>query len=296
MVRRGTILVRSVAIGLGVLLAGSFAGALHPLGDSLAVFRTPLAVLMALVAIWSDWPRALRWTVAAFCLAWLAWVAAAKLVPGPAGPLHVYQKNLGFGNARTEALVRDIRMRWPHVVTLQEVSAQNHGLLEVLAAEYPYRAVCRFSGRSGMAVLSRLPSTGAEPICSDGRGLAALQVETAEGPVWVASVHLYWPYPYDQRRQVREMVPVIESLEGPVVLAGAFNMVPWGWSLRVLARAAEARRAGPLRPTLLRLPWPVTVPVPLPIDHVLSAEGGRITTLPRLGSHHKGLWAEVFIR
>ncbi|MBP0481746.1 hypothetical protein [Sagittula salina] len=81
--------------------ATSFLGALHPAGDSLAVFRLPIAILAALALIRCDRPRALRWPLAALVLAMLGghvawWMPDAGLAPAPGDIVH-YQQNLWGG-------------------------------------------------------------------------------------------------------------------------------------------------------------------------------------------------------
>ncbi|MBV2361382.1 endonuclease/exonuclease/phosphatase family protein [Thalassococcus sp. CAU 1522] len=282
---RGLVII--VAALLGGLLAGSFAGALHPAGDSLAVFRLPIAVLFALVVTWSDWPRRLRWPLAALALVPVAQILALKAEAGPEGIVTVYQRNLLFKNTEIEAIAADIAEHLPDVITLQEVSDHNAALLDRLAVSHPHRVFCRFTGWSGMAVLSRYPAE--TEICSDGRGLAGLKVTLPEGPVWVLSLHLHWPWPHGQSGQRDALLPVLAGLDAPVILGGDFNMVPWSHNLRAIARTTQTRRAGPLAPTL------VIRGVPLPIDHVLAPGGGRVQVLPRLGSDHLGLLARVSV-
>jgi len=74
-----------------------------------------------------------------------------------------------------------------------------------------------------------------------------------------------------------------------MLIAGDFNMVPWGSSVRSIAKAAESERIGG---------YVTTFPAfgglaPLAIDHVLIPKGGQgqIETRPLLGSDHLGLVA-----
>lgn len=73
-----------------------------------------------------------------------------------------------------------------------------------------------------------------------------------------------------------------------VILAGDFNMVPWGYTLRQIAEASGCLQIGPV--------WnKVSVIVlPLPIDHILASGTGVSERRPRLGSDHFGLVARVF--
>ena len=279
-------LVITVAVALGVLLAGGYLGRFAGIGDALAVVRLPLAVLFALVVIWADWPAALRWPLAAVALVILGQVLWLRFQDAAPGPVTLYQKNLLFRNPTPQAVVDDILARAPDIVTLQEVSDSNRVILEDLAPTYPAQMFCDYASVGGIAVLSRWPATG-QQVCLPGQGLTALQVMGPQGPVWVASVHLHWPWPFGQAPQARALMAELAALDGPVILAGDFNMVPWGWSVRGLINAAGGQRVTGLQPTLWKRG------IPLPIDHVAAPGGGSFEVLPRLGSDHNGILARV---
>ena len=292
MVRKDRILVRFVAWIAGALMLGSFAGALHPLGDSLAVVRLPLAVVFALAVIWTPWRAVWRWPLALLGMAVLGQGIWMKMDQHAPGDFTLYQKNMLFRNSALGALADDIRARGPDVVTLQEVSNRNESLLADLAQDYPHQQLCRFQSWLGVAVLSRLkPVAGVAPLCSPQFGLAGLQVEGPEGPLWVLSIHLHWPFPFEQADHLERLVPLLNSLSEPVVLGGDFNMVPWGQSVRWVGQLVEGTRAGPVRPTY----WFKGVG-PLPIDHVFAPGGGAVEVLPAIGSDHNGLLARLRLK
>ena len=122
-------------------------------------------------------------------------------------------------------------------------------------------------------------------------GLAAIQaiLPTSQGeqPVWIVSVHLHWPWRHSQQEHVAEFIPVLAGLEGPVAMAGDFNMVRWGHSVRQMATAARVVPAGPSNGTFLGFAPLLT----LPIDHAFATVGGRLEQRPALGSDHLGLLA-----
>lgn len=287
-------LVKSVAAGLGLLALASWGGPLHPAGDTLSVLRVPLLVLAALAVIWTAWPRRLRWPAAGLCLLALGQVGGMKLYAPAPGPFTVYQKNLWYGNPQAEALASEIIAQAPDVVTLQEVSAGNRRVLDLLRPGYPHQHLCTSHGWS-VAVLSRHPVVAGETLCSQGRGLAGLRVSLPEGPVWVLSVHLLWPWPHGQRPQADRIEALVTGLEGPVVLAGDFNMMPWGSDVRRLVRATGVRRAGPLAPTYWLRPFDLPLALPLPLDQVYATGGGAASVRPLLGSDHAGVLARVVL-
>ena len=279
-----------LAIGAALPVLGGYLGALHPLGDSQAVFRLQGAGLLGLLsalalALGARAAGRLGMVLALVAGVPLAW--AYGETPAPGQGLRLYQKNLLFRNDALPALAADIRLAAPDVLTLQELSVPNLALLDDLSAELPHQLRCDFASVGGTAVATRLtPVAGAE-VCAPG--LAALQVQGPQGPLWLVSIHLHWPWPYGQAAQVRDLLPILEGLQGPVVMAGDFNMVRWSVAVGRMAAAARVRAAGPVLGSYLGFaPW-----LTLPIDHVLAPGGGSAETRPALGSDHLGLLADL---
>lgn len=282
---RRTVIV--VALVLATAFLASFAGSLHPAGDSLAVFRLPIAIMLALVVIWSPWAAWLRWSVAVLCLGAMGHIVAQKYTTHPDGPVVVYQKNLRFTNDQVDALLADIRDAGPDIVALQELTSRNADLVRALRRDFPHQASCALTSWARVAILSRWPVEG--EICLEDQGLVGLQVISPSGRFWAFSLHAFWPWPHGQARQLARILPVLDGLEDPMVIAGDFNMVPWSHTLHDLARVTGTNRAGPLFPTFVRMG------VPLPIDHVYAPGGGHAMARPALGSDHRGVLARVIV-
>lgn len=288
--------VIGVALGLAVLsLAAGYLGFLHPLGDSMAVGRGIAAASVLILAVFASF-AGLR--MAAFVSMLLALLTGAQVTlayswPGLPGRYTLYQKNLLFRNDALEAVAADIRAADPMIVTLQEVRPEAQVFLDGLRDAWPHQLVCPGSAVGGPAILTRLDPVPGTELC--GPGLAAMQV--VAGPAdnqdrfWVVSVHLHWPWPYGQARQVDLVLPILDKLQGPAILAGDFNMVRWGNSVTRLAAILGVKPAGPMEGSYLGL----SSLFPLPIDHVFSTQGGRVTLRPALGSDHLGLLAQVGI-
>lgn len=292
--RRGLLLILWAALlAAGLALAAGFLGALHPAGDTLGVFRlqfAALALVLALSAAALSRRRALP--LAAALAALLAAAPAAlsyRASAAPtAGPHALYQKNLYFRLPDAGAIIADIRASGAAVVTLQEVTEPNRAVMQALAGSHPVQAWCPYarSRAGGTAVLSAWPALG-EPLCPEGGGLTAVRLQAPFGPVWAVSLHLLWPWPYGQETQAARVADFLAGLDGPVILGGDFNMAPWGWSLRRIARAAGTAKAGPTATTLAgKIPF-----APLTIDHVLLPRGwrGAQEIRPELGSDHRGI-------
>jgi endonuclease/exonuclease/phosphatase (EEP) superfamily protein YafD len=282
----GGLLVLSITL---VMLG--FLGWLHPLADSLAVGRglaVGAVLLLSIPAVFLGMRVPAFWSILFALLAGTP-VVLAQLWPGPTGQLALYQKNLKYRNTDLAGLEADIRATLAVALTVQEVSDSNLVLLDGLKDVLPHQHRCVEDGVGGPAVATSLPPVPGATICAPG--LAAMRVtwkdSQGEAPVWIVSVHLHWPWPYRQADQAAVLAGVLAGLEGSVLMAGDFNMVRWGDSVRTLARAARAVPAGPSRGTFLGFE-PV---LRLPIDHAFGPVGGRLELRPAHGSDHLGVLA-----
>lgn len=278
----GILVFGTVCLCLAVLLG--FLGRLHPVFDTLSLLRPLFAGLCLLVLVF---PMGLRLRM---LVAFSFLMGTASTLPlffgGTDGDdMRIYTKNLLYRNPQLPAVAADIRASDADVITLQEVSGRNERLLDALSKDYPYQHLCRFSGWSGIAVLSR--SAMQDKVCSARRGLAAARISHEGQGVWIASVHLTWPFPYGNSNAAKAAVDVLDDLDGPVVMAGDFNIFPWAASVGRMKRTAEVQLVRPLRPTF------DLQGVPLLLDHIYAPEGGTASYRPFIGSDHLGVVADV---
>lgn len=283
---------------LGALVVGlvvaSYLGAVHGLGDSLAVVRPVWAALAVVLGGLLVSTRRRRGGLVAIVAGLYAGVPVilSSLPAGAGGDeaYHVYQKNLSFRLADPAPLIADIAGRAPDFVTLQEVTERTRAVMTGLVDVLPSQHLCPFAAVGGVAVLSRWPMIAGTAHCADDDGLAAMQVATPDGPVWIVSIHLHWPFPYRQSEQLARLMPALAALSGPIVIGGDFNMVPWSFTLHAIARVTGSERAGSVTYSLpMAGGW-----ISLPIDHVLVPRGKGATHARRLallGSDHHGVLA-----
>ena len=287
------------AVVAGLLLVGGFLGHLHPAGDSLAVFRFGIAVVLLAASglLWATGARRAGLAGAAIAL-----LATATLVPhwwplpgqarAAAPTLTVYQKNLWFGLRPADAVVADIRASGADIVTLQEVGPRSIEVAARVSDLYPTQIACPFSTVGGVAILSRFPDRADTRICRPGTGLVSSVFETPAGPVRAASLHLHWPWPHGQQNQVAALLPLLQTWQTPAVIGGDFNMVRWSHAMRTIARATGTSPVGRSRITLRNK----GLVMALPIDHVLVTGGQGTTELrPTAGSDHNGIVARVVL-
>ena len=273
-------------------LMGGFLGALHPLGDSLAVFRVPFAGLAIICAfiLRRDARAALLGAVATGVML-VNWLNHSPTAENPtAQQLTLYQKNMLWRNDGNESLMEAIRTSGADIVMLEEISRENMPILGDLQADYPVQQFCPFRRVGGVAVLARGVTATNRLACAEDLGLAAMEVEGPTGRFWVAALHLPWPWPHEQAEHVDRVVKRLEILAGPVILAGDFNAVGWSTAVAQIGAAGGMARVGPYAATFDLPP----LGYPIGIDHVLAPGGkGEIEIQPKLASDHHGVLAHL---
>ncbi len=274
-------LVALAAIGV----VGGFMGGLHHAADSLSIGR-PLLALICLLGVLVFRARAVRFGLLVIGLVGVGSCGIYLLPQSGEGDLRVYSKNLWFANTTIPSIVADIEASGASIVMLQEVSDQNKFVLDLLAERFPYQSLCRFSSWSGVALASQHPIDGT-PLCSTKRAVLAVPIRHGAERIWFGSLHLPWPWPYDSRDNEIAGLDVLSKLDGPVVVGGDFNSVPWSKRVRDVAAATGTQVTGPMQQTLFLRN------IPLPIDMVLAPGGGKLQTRPLLGSDHFGLIADI---
>ena len=280
-----------VAVGLAVLVAGSYAGVLHPAGDSLAVLRYPmlLVLLGVAIALRTSWLARGAMLLCAVLLADRVRMAQDGIFEG-AIDVVIYQKNMLYRAYDEGALIADIRASGARVVTLQEVSRAHAGFLRQMQDSHPYQVVCEGTRVGAVVVLSADPVV--TQACSAPTGIAMAEIAATDGrgPLRAVSVHLHWPWPYGQAAGLDAVLPQLAGLAPmPTVVGGDFNMVPWGHAMRRVGVVFDVRRIGHVRRTFALFGWP------LAIDHVMAGPdaAGQIDVRPRLGSDHFGVLGRV---
>lgn len=296
-------LLQLAAIGA---LAGLVAGAkpsLHPAADSFAHFRLHFAfvLILALAPLAVFWFRGwMCWTAIALCAVTVLGVRSVWFSgppeTTPAAEMRLVQFNLSFRNQHMRDVMAYIAETDPDFVTLQEVTESHQAYLDLASATHPYRRVCPFPRIGAVVILSKHPAIEADSGCERELGLTWLRAETPKGPVTVASLHLHWPWPFDQHRQIDRVAPMLAELKMPLIIGGDFNAAPWSHAVERVAEAARAEPVPGLRATIRVKPYPRLPAVPIPIDHVLVSDelcGLAARTGPRLGSDHSPVIVDI---
>ena len=302
---------------LAAPLAAGFFGAVHPVLDSFAHFRAHLAVLVAIAALPLFATRFLKVGAVFMLAAILAFASTSGTVPiaglgmkyGPLYPAdpeqpiyRLVQFNLRYNNQTPERVLSMIGRIRPDVVTLEEVSDPWTEKLKLLAAAYPYSILCPYpNGLFGVAILSRRPFTdGTSPNC-DGRGAFALATVNFGGTsADIAALHLGWPWPFPQYREIRGLTPYLGQIGETAIMAGDLNAVPWSQATARVAKAGDLTLMPSPGSTWLPLGLPQFLHFAgLPIDNVFAkgaVEVISIRTLDPVGSDHLPVLVEFSLK
>ena len=301
-----------VVAGLGAALTFGYLGRLHPALDSFSHLRLHLSGLLLLLVPVLAALNLRREAAFALALGLAAPIQTLAVFAGTGGTAaqdgagaatyRLLHLNLRYDNPTPEAVLSLIGQARPDVVTLTEVSDLWIGKLALIEAAYPYRLICpkpTFIG--GVAILSRRPFSGLAPRCGNRGAFAHAGIDFGGELVEIATLHMGWPWPFEQPWQTARLEPLLARVGGRAIVTGDWNAVPWSHSARRLAAAAHARILYGIGPSWLdrRLPRALVRWVGLPIDNVMTKGGvvpGRPGTLGHVGSDHLPVLLEFSLR
>lgn len=307
----------ALPLAISLPLVAGFFGAWHPAFDSLAHFRAHLAVATATSALpalilgyWKEAAVSVVLGAGAFAtlsnsagLPGLGEVNAAFEPAAETGAgyrlLHV---NLRFDNDTPEKVLSLIGRTQPDVIALNEVSATWTEQLARISAAYPYRILCDAASTVGtVALLSRRPfATGETGACHETGDLVTAKIDFGGRALTVAALHLRWPWPSGQSRQIDALTAPLSAMGATALLAGDLNATPWSHAVARVVQAGGLTHASGSKPTWLyrKLPKSWRQWIGLPIDHVFSKGAVAVRSvriLDDVGSDHAPLLVEFWL-
>lgn len=222
--------------------------------------------------------------------------------PGATG-LRVAALNVLYDNPRVDDFVDQLVTIDADVIAIAEFTTAHDAamLASPLAARYPYRIshAVRGHGPMGAALWSRYPMTENDPPDTYTASID-VTVRGPDGPVRVVAVHLdspihdvaQWRDDLDTTRRL------VDTIEGPTVVAGDFNASFWHPGFRRLLDAGFTDAHLALGDGM-STSWPRhlrAIPSFVRLDHALVAGGLVATdivdvTIP--GSDHRGFVVTV---
>jgi endonuclease/exonuclease/phosphatase (EEP) superfamily protein YafD len=206
---------------------------------------------------------------------WPQWFPEASQPDPDAAIVRIYSGNLFYLNNDTARIRQSIEAADADIVILIELAGDPVLKIDQLLAGYPHRVASmrldQTRGPSRSLIASRWPLTAAaDP--PGGLHAVAATVRTPLGPIDVVAVHLTRPWPFQhswgQISQTMALDAMVESLDGPVVVAGDFNSVSSARIGRQVQQDIGLRPAPGFPGT-----WPADLPSALgiTIDHVYAS-------------------------
>ena len=298
-----------------------FISFLHPLFDSFSHFRIQLLFLilpLLFILIFLHQAHKYRYLYTVF-LVLISFYLYQILLPfspkaidkNKTDTLKHLQFNLRFSNPYVKEFKTFLENSDIDVVTLQEVTTKHKETLEELKngeytlskdypfivknkGAYPYQKYCEFQGVGDVAILSKHPINEEKSVCIPYQGLLWSQIIINNKAITVASIHLHWPYPYQQNKQVQFLKLVLEKIPKPTLIAGDFNAVSWSNTLSIISKASKTKVVNGLR-------WSINLneKIPLlklPIDHLLLSKELEVKSIKvgeDLGSDHLPIVSQI---
>ncbi len=295
-----------VASGLLLLVSVDFGIPGQPLLQSLRLHvAVGLLLVVVLLGAARGWRRALLFLVVcgasladAGMIVWRQHEPRLQLAEAGTTPFaRIVSFNLLASNTANGPRIADAILASDADIVMLMEAYPLVGERERIEAAYPYRVGCPPGGRCDTALLSRTPLT--EPrletlsrVYPERLALATTTIRGRE--VHVAAVHVVKPY-FDgfSAQELRRLVEVLDTVEGPLIIAGDFNAAPWSALMDGMVRGAGLLPA-PFHPAT----WPVPLgPLGVPIDNAFTRGPLVIERIEAFddafGSNHRGLVADV---
>jgi endonuclease/exonuclease/phosphatase (EEP) superfamily protein YafD len=249
-----------------------------------------------------------RWAACAALLAAGAVSAAPVLpyVPGlntvaHAAPatMKLLTVNVSYSPFSPRRLLELVREADPDVLIVQELTPHAESVLAELDNLFPQHHKFPSAGPRGIGIWSRHELESSTTFALGRLPAIEARVRFPQGVVTVIGAHLNSPV--SRRRaaarnaELRELALRSVAVEGPLVVAGDFNVTPY--SPFFVDWLAESGLTDTRRGRTLSISWPTMLPwVGIPIDHVAVNAGFSIVSHQQLGnfeSDHYGVLVEL---
>ncbi|MGC0052549.1 endonuclease/exonuclease/phosphatase family protein [Brucella pituitosa] len=276
-----------IAVLVSVPLVLGFLGSAHPALDSFAHFRPYLAILMGLLALpllFSTMRREGAMILLFAILAFSTTLGATRNlldgsssaqanVPTTGARYSLVQINLRYNNPEPKRVLQMVAQEKPDVITYQEAGTDWTMWIDILKGTYPYHFECRKDGSNmGVGILSRRPfSEGSEQTCLGDDRLAMTSIDFSGTRVNVAAYHSILPWPFGQATIIGALVPELQKISGPSIIAGDFNATPWSNAVHRIEKASGTKAVTGIGGTWMPQSLSVKLApfIGLPIDQIL---------------------------
>lgn len=291
-----SILALACLLATGIIF--SFFSPWLAIADSVNHFRLHLSLALGAMTVLVFISQGLGLSIVLLLIAVIAGLSTHPLNPmslnmEDSPSFKLLQLNMSFRNKRLDKIKRLVYKEKPDAISLQEVNSRTGRIIRMLKKQYPYSIRCTFATVGGVAILSRYPlSSKKAKGCAENRGLAWMRIRTDHAVFTLTTLHLYWPFPYSQSRQIDKLQQVLNELPRPVVLAGDFNAAPWSYAVNRIAKASGTQVVAGLRFSFYMRISKWLPPLGMPIDHVLLPAKYVVLQArvgPKVGSDHQSV-------
>ncbi len=278
--------------GIGGLIAGRL-GQLYPDFDVFAQFGIQfiaISIAFSIALFFRRFKFQIGTIITLFLLvlygAWPHFISTTLSV----GPfqLQAEEKKLSIahfnplaGNLDHPAITKEVLRLDADLVSLVEIDPNMKlTIIPALQVKYPYSYDCSGTDYCQNIILSKYPILN-----GDGQGhwigppYSRVHLGGEMTGVTFVSVHTTrFPQSRDQLRQVRELLRLLESESGDLIVMGDFNATPFSRITTTLEQGANIRRLTDL-PT-----WPSRIHLPqVAIDHAFASENFRVIGKQQIG-------------
>jgi endonuclease/exonuclease/phosphatase (EEP) superfamily protein YafD len=228
------------------------------------------------------------------------------------------QFNLSFRNQEMDKFKEYILEHPVDIITLQEVTDEHRAVLESLKIDgynlsikkeypfierkkgaYPYQVYGAFRGVGGGAILSKYPINKEKTVIVEGQGFLWAEIMIKEQPIYVGTLHLFWPFPYSQQEQIKLLRPIFENIPKPTLISGDFNAVSWSDAVNKVATYSNTKVVDGMRWSInLKSQLPLFPFMKLSIDQLLLSEELSVKNIKvekSLGSDHLPIVSEIIV-
>jgi endonuclease/exonuclease/phosphatase (EEP) superfamily protein YafD len=263
------------------------------------------AGLLVLVALRRRWVACAALLAAGTVSAAAVWpyvpalTAPTNMALAAPATLKILTVNVSYRPFSARRLLELVRQADPDLLILQELTPHAEQVLADFDTLFPQHHKFPAAGPRGIGVWSRYEFESSETFALGRLPAIEARVRAPQGVFTVIGAHLNSPV--SRRRaaarnaELRELAVRSAAIEGPLVVAGDFNITPY--SPFFVDWLASSGLTDTRRGRTLSISWPTWLPlVGIPIDHVAVNSGFSIVSHRPLGnfdSDHYGVLVEL---
>jgi endonuclease/exonuclease/phosphatase (EEP) superfamily protein YafD len=207
--------------------------------------------------------------------------------------------NVSFRPFSARTLLELVRQADPDILVVQELTPHAEQVLADFDTLFPQRHKFSVAGPTGIGVWSRYELESSTTFALGRLPAIEARVRAPQGVFTVIGAHLSSPVSprraAGRNNELRELAVRSAAVEGPLVVAGDFNITPY--SPFFVDWLAASGLTDSRRGRTLSASWPVWLPLAgIPIDHVAVNAGFSIVShrpLANFDSDHYGVLVEL---